>query len=230
MEDALANAENEDMIVINLMDILGAVKEEEIVEGMEHSYDHDEAHVEDHDTHDEHIWLSLKNAGEICSYIGQQLGAVDSDHKAVYLANTESYVARLKELDAEYQSAVDSASYDTLLFADRFPFRYLVDDYDISYFAAFSGCSAETEASFETIAFLAGKMEELNLFHVMVIEGADHSIANTVIQNIATKEQSILEINSMQSITSGNVESGATYLSIMESNLEVLKEALKGKE
>ena len=115
----------------------------------------------------------------------------------------------------------------TLLFADRFPFRYLVDDYGLTYYAAFSGCSAETEASFETVAFLAGKVDELALPCVLTIEGTTHSIAETVIGNTNAKNQDILMLDSMQAVTAADVAAGATYLSIMEQNLEALKTALR---
>lgn len=121
---------------------------------------------------------------------------------------------------------MDAVSTHTLLFADRFPFRYLVDDYGLTYYAAFSGYSAETEASFETVAFLAGKVDELSLPCVLTIEGATHQIAQTVVGNTSTKNQEILVLDSMQSVTAADVEGGATYLGIMEQNLETLKTAL----
>ena len=129
-------------------------------------------------------------------------------------------------LDGEYQTVVDNAARKTLLFGDRFPFRYLVDDYGLNYYAAFVGCSAETEASFETISFLSGKVDELGLPCVLTIEGAQHKIAETIVQNTADKNQSILTLDSMQSTTSADVANGTTYLSVMESNLDVLKQAL----
>lgn len=229
--DALGAAANRDMAIINLMEVLGgAVKEEEIIEGMEHDHEHEEeSHEEESEHHhemDEHIWLSLNNARVICTQIAQQLGILDSANADVYIENADQYCAALKELDTRYRGTVDAAARDTLLFADRFPFRYLVDDYGISYYAAFSGCSAETEASFETIAFLAGKVDELGLTSIMTIEGTDHSIAETVIRNTAAGNQSILALNSMQSVTAREIQAGTSYLSIMESNLEVLEKAL----
>ena len=129
--------------------------------------------------------------------------------------------------DAEYDNAVKSGSKKTVLFADRFPFRYLVDDYGLDYYAAFVGCSAETEASFETITFLSKKVDELGLSSILTIEGQDKKIADTVKQNTSKKDQEILTMDSLQSTTSKDVEGGVTYLSVMEGNLEVLKEALK---
>ena len=129
-------------------------------------------------------------------------------------------------LDEEYKEAVANASGDTILFGDRFPFRYMTDDYGLEYYAAFVGCSAESEASFETITFLSGKVDELGLNCVLTIEGKDHSIAETIVQNTASKDQEVLTLDSMQSVTSNDIANGVTYISLMNSNLEVLKEAL----
>lgn len=175
---------------------------------------------------DEHVWLSLKNAQAICTYLSEKLGSLDSQNSAAYTANAKAYNAGLAGLDAAYQSAVDAAPCNVLLFGDRFPFRYLVDDYGLEYYAAFSGCSAETEASFETIVFLANKANELKLHDLMVIETSDQSIAKTIIENTQDKNQGILVMDSMQSVTAKDVSSGTTYLSVMENNLAVLKQAL----
>lgn len=234
VEGALANATNKDMVVINLLEVLGddIVKEEEIVPGMEHEYHDHEDEGEDHDhdhTHadDEHVWLSLKNAKLLCSHIADKLGTIDPDNKDTYDENLAAYLAKLTELDEKYQSAVDAGAKNTLLFGDRFPFRYLADDYGLTYYAAFSGCSSESEASFETIAFLAGKVDELGLGTVLTIDGVNHDIAETIIASTASKNAVIRSMNSMQSTTSADVKNGVTYLSLMESNLEVLKDALK---
>ena len=136
------------------------------------------------------------------------------------------YIEKLSALDGAYQSAVDGAARKTVLFGDRFPFRYLVDDYGLSYYAAFAGCSAESEASFETLSFLAKKVDELKLPCVLTIEGKNHKIAETIVENTAEKNQKILTMDSMQSTTSENVANGTAYLSVMEQNLSMLKEAL----
>ena len=224
VEDALRNAQNKNRVVINLLEVLGdKVKEEEVVEGMQGEEEEEEEEPE----YDEHVWLSLKNASILTSVIGEKLSTIDPDNKSVYANNLFKYKQKLEELDGAYKAAVDAASVKTLLFGDRFPFRYLTDDYDLSYYAAFVGCSAETEASFETIAFLSKKVDECSLHAVMTIEGTNHRIAETIVQNTATKDQKILALDSMQSVTATDVKNGVTYLSIMEKNLEVLKEALK---
>ena len=244
VEDALRNAANGNMKVINLLEVLGdSVKTEEIVEGMqeaEHEYEdaeeheHEDAHAhEDAEEHeheeeaDEHVWLSLKNAKMLVRVISKALQELDPDNKDIYAANADAYVKKLSALDAEYQAAVDAASNKTILFGDRFPFRYLVDDYGLRYYAAFVGCSAETEAGFETISFLAKRVDELKLPCVLTIEGAQHKIAETVVRNTTAKNQRVLTMDSMQSTTSKDVKNGTTYLSVMEKNLSVLKEALR---
>ena len=175
---------------------------------------------------DEHVWLSLKNAQVLCVTIADALCAIDPDNKNTYIANAAAYRDKLAALDADYKAAVDGAAHKTVLFGDRFPFRYLVDDYGLRYYAAFAGCSAETEASFETVSFLAKKVDDLELPCVLTIEGAQHRIAETIVQNTAGKNQKVLTMDSMQSTTSKDVANGATYLSVMEKNLSVLKEAL----
>ena len=175
---------------------------------------------------DEHVWLSLKNAEVLVNAISKSLQEIDPDNKDTYATNSDAYVKKLSALDADYQAAVDGATYKTVLFGDRFPFRYLVDDYGLSYYAAFVGCSAETEASFETISFLAKKVDELKLPCILTIEGAQHKIAETIVQNTTAKNQKVLTMDSMQSTTSKDVANGTTYLSVMEKNLSVLKEAL----
>ena len=225
VEDALKSAANRDRKVINLLEILGdSVKEEETVEGMQ-------AEEEDHEDHeekeyDEHVWLSLKNAEVLVGVISKSLQELDPGNKDTYAANADAYVQKLSALDAEYQKAVSAGTYKTLLFGDRFPFRYLVDDYGLSYYAAFAGCSAESEASFETVSFLARKVDEGKLPCVLTIEGKNHKIAETIVQNTAGKNQKILTMDSMQSTTSQDVANGTTYLSLMAKNLDVLKEAL----
>ena len=175
---------------------------------------------------DEHVWLSLKNAKTLVGAISNALQEFDPDNKDTYATNAAAYIEKLSALDGAYQSAVDGAAHKTVLFGDRFPFRYLVDDYGLRYYAAFAGCSAETEASFETVSFLAKKVDELGLPCVLTIEGAQHRIAETIVQNTAGKKQKVLTMDSMQSTTSKDVANGATYLSVMEKNLSVLKEAL----
>ena len=223
VDDALKNAPNKERKVIRLLDVLGdSAKAEETVEGMqEEEHDHEEEAE-----YDEHIWLSLKNAQVLVAAISEALQESDPARKDTYAANAAAYVEKLSALDGEYRAAVDSGKYKALLFGDRFPFRYLADDYGLYYYAAFPGCSAETEASFETVSFLAGKMDALGLPCVLTTESTQHKIAETIVQNTAQKNQQILTMDSMQAVTANDAASGVSYLSIMEKNLSVLKKAL----
>lgn len=225
IEDALKSAANPNMKTINLMETLkDFIKEEETVEGMQEKH---HSHEEDEKEYDEHVWTSLRNASVAAEAIADTLAELDPENSDIYKQNLRSYQVELSSLDNEYQKTVDQSTHKTLLFADRFPFRYLVDDYGISYYAAFSGCSAESEASFKTITFLAEKVDELGLKEVFTIEKSDDRIAETVIENTRDKDQKVAVLNSMQSITSEEIADGTTYLSIMEDNLKVLKTALK---
>lgn len=248
VEDALKEAVNKNMVVVNLLEVLGdKVKAEEVVEGMqgedEHDHEHEdeddheheagEEHEHDHDHEegeeemDEHVWLSLRNASAICEELEARLEGIDGGNADVYRKNLKSYRDKLASLDEEYQKAIGAGSTDTVLFGDRFPFRYLADDYALNYYAAFAGCSAETEASFETVTFLAKKVDELSLKCILTIENSDQKIAKTISENTTDKNHTILALDSMQSTTSKDVKDGVTYLSVMEQNLSVLKEALK---
>ncbi|WP_405340866.1 metal ABC transporter solute-binding protein, Zn/Mn family [Fibrobacter sp.] len=237
IEKALSATPKAGRVQMSLMQALGdRVKEEEVVEGMqaeEHEHhEHAEAH-EDHDHHeevenDEHVWLSLKNAIILVDGIAEALAKIDAENATTYKANASAYMAKIQELDNSYTAATSSAENKTVLFGDRFPFRYLVDDYGIKYFAAFVGCSAESEASFETVAFLAGKMDTLALPAIFTIDGSNGKIARAILDaSKKSKEAQVLTLNSMQSVTDAQMESGMDYLSIMQSNLEVLKKALK---
>ncbi len=244
VSDALKNESNPDRITINLFEVLGdTLKPLVMSEGMEHHHDHDDHdHDEhdhdghDHDEHDhhhhdgendEHIWLSLARAKASVHALADQFAKADPAHAEIYQSNAQNYETKLDALDQEYRTASTSGHMDTLLFADRFPFFYMADDYDLNYYAAFTGCSAESEASFETVALLAQKIDELGLKNVLTIENRTHKIPETVIESTKTKDQNILIMNSLQSVTEKQIMEGMTYLDVMKSNLDVLKTALQ---
>ena len=245
IEKALEATPKKGRSEINLMKVLGdRVKAEEVIEGMDGSETKDERretrdehHAEEHEHHhhdhdedvenDEHVWLSLKNAEIIVQKIAAEIAKLDSAHASVYTQNVNAYVAKIQSLGNDYRATVESAARKTVLFGDRFPFRYLVDDYGLKYYAAFVGCSAESEASFETIAFLANKMDSESLPSIFIIENGNEKIAKAVLAaSKNSKNAQILILNSMQSVTEKQIDEGADYLSIMKSNLENLKKAL----
>ena len=256
VEDALKEAKNKDLKAINLMETLGnSVKEEEVVEGMQeereslgHSHEksskekQEQTQKESHENsqeingqkeaadeepeYDEHIWLSIRNAEIMVKNIEKAIEQLDSDNAKVYQTNAENYIKKLDTLDKQYANTIQNAKYKAILFGDRFPFRYMADDYDLRYYAAFAGCSAETMAGFETVTFLAKKADELRLPVILTIENSDGRIAEAVKSNTTKKNQKILAMNSLQSVTKEQIADGITYLQVMQENLSVLSEAL----
>ena len=256
VEDALKEAKNKDLKAINLMETLGnSVKEEEVVEGMQeereslgHSHEksskekQEQTQKESHENsqeingqkeaadeepeYDEHIWLSIRNAEIMVKNIEKAIEQLDSDNAKVYQTNAENYIKKLDTLDKQYANTIQNAKYKAILFGDRFPFRYMADDYDLKYYAAFAGCSAETMAGVETVTFLAKKADELRLPVILTIENSDGRIAEAVKSNTTKKNQKILAMNSLQSVTKEQIADGITYLQVMQENLSVLSEAL----
>ena len=256
VEDALKEAKNKDLKAINLMETLdNFVKEEEVVEGMQeerkslgHSHEksskekQEQTQKESHENsqaingqkeaadeepeYDEHIWLSIRNADIMVKNIEKAIEQLDSDNAKVYQTNAENYIKKLDTLDKQYANTIQNAKYKAILFGDRFPFRYMADDYDLKYYAAFAGCSAETMAGFETVTFLAKKADELRLPVILTIENSDGRIAEAVKSNTTKKNQKILAMNSLQSVTKEQLADGITYLQVMQENLSVLLEAL----
>lgn len=256
VEDALKEAKNKDLKAINLMETLdNFVKEEEVVEGMQeerkslgHSHEksskekQEQTQKESHENsqeingqkeaadeepeYDEHIWLSIRNAEIMVKNIEKAIEQLDSDNAKVYQNNAENYIKKLDTLDKQYANTIQNAKYKAILFGDRFPFRYMADDYDLKYYAAFAGCSAETMAGFETVTFLAKKADELRLPVILTIENLDGRIAEAVKSNTTKKNQKILAMNSLQSVTKEQIADGITYLQVMQENLSVLSEAL----
>lgn len=241
VSDALAESGNEDIVAISLLDLVGdrALNEVEL-EGVEghHHHDHDdedhdhdehghEAEITDHDEHyDEHVWLSLKNAIVCTETLADAITKLDSCNSQKYAANAKSYTGKLEALDADYQTMRDTATQTTILIGDRFPFLYLAEDYDIHYFAAYSGCSADVEASVHTVTYLTEKLQEYKLPAIYVVDNGTDSLARTIAES-ADMTPEILHLSSMQSVTKEDIQKGCTYLSYMEENLQMLKEGLQ---
>lgn len=237
VDDILESMGDKKPNTLKMMDCVQTVAEE-IVEGMQDAHDHEEeAHEDDHDHEaepatdehvhadelDEHVWTSPKNSIKIVEAITQEMVENDAANAAVYQENCNAYMQQLEELDAALREVVETSTRKTVLFGDRFPFRYLADEYGLSYYAAFSGCSTETEASAATIAFLADKVAELKLPVVFTIELSNGKIADSICE--ATGAQK-LTLYSCHNVTKAQLEEGATYLSLMNQNVESLRTAL----
>ena len=250
VSDALKEAKNKNMLVVDMMDVLKErIKEEEHVEGMKeergHEHDEDDAEHEEHEveheedeadheehgqeeTHsvheiDEHVWTSPLNAVKIVEQIKEELCEIDSENAPDYEENAEAYVAQLKELDQEFQDVVDHSKRKLMIFGDRFPFRYFAEAYGLDYYAAFSGCASDTEPSAATMAFLINKVQDENIKTVLKMELSNENIAKAIAE--ATNAD-VKEFYSCHNLTAEQFADGETYLSLMEKNVETLREVL----
>lgn len=221
VEETLKNSDNiENIRIIRLADIINnELLDEPEVQESEHEHENEESF-------DEHVWLSVKNAAAFCNSITNVLSESDNSNADIYKKNAEEYILKLNSMDNNFEEKLSNAKRKSVLFADRFPFIYLIEDYNINYDAAFPGCSSETDASFETIVSLAEKVDSKKLPYVLTIENSDCNIADAIISNTKYKNQKILTLDSMQIVNHEDIENGKTYLSVMEKNLDVLMEAL----
>ncbi|HHW46170.1 MAG TPA: zinc ABC transporter substrate-binding protein [Clostridiales bacterium] len=210
---------NPDLIAIPMLDIINNPKLEED--------NHEEIGYQEHEeTYDEHVWLSVKNSIEICNAICDAFVSLDPENADIYRHNVKNYVNQLEALDNEYKEMVESSKRRVVVFADRYPFRYLMEDYSITCYAALPGCSTETDAKYENIIALSKVIDEYDIPYLLTLENSKINIADQVINNSKKRPVKIGVLNSLQSVTSKEIEAGISYLSVMRQNLEVLKGAL----
>ncbi len=242
VEDILESMPDNGRTTLKLVDCVDTV-EEEHVEGMkeERGHDHDDdVHAEheedetDHEEHgqeeihsvheiDEHVWTSPLNAIKIVEQIKEELCEIDPENASDYEENAEAYVAQLNELDQEFQDVVDHSKRKLMIFGDRFPFRYFAEAYGLDYYAAFSGCASDTEPSAATMAFLINKVQDENIETVLKMELSNENIAKAIAE--ATNAD-VKEFYSCHNLTAEQFADGETYLSLMEKNVETLREVL----
>lgn len=218
--DILENINTKKTKIIKMMDYVDTF-EEEIVEGMqEEEQEGEEEHEEEYD---EHVWTSPKNAIKIVKAIEASLKEKDANNSDKYATNATSYITKLNELDVDFKKIVNNGSRKEVIFGDRFPLRYFVEEYGIKYYAAFPGCSSDTEANASTIAFLIDKVKEDKVPVVFHIEMSNKKIAKTIAEETGAKT---LQFHTAHNVTKEEFKNGITYLDIMKNNMEVLKEAL----
>lgn len=222
----LESIDNNHLETVRLMNLVDEVVEEEIVEGMEveeeeHSQEEESSHEEKE--LDEHVWTSPKNAIQIVEGLCEKLCQLDKGHAALYQKNAKAYVEKLKKLDKKFTQVVEKAKRREIVVADRFPFRYFTDAYDLKYYAAYPGCSTQTGASAETIAFLIDKVKENHIPVVFHMELSSEMMCNTICDETGAKKA---QLNAVHNISKENFEKGIGYLELMEKNVDVLKEAL----
>lgn len=210
---------------LRLVDCVPTVTEE-IVEGMEHGHEEHEDHG-DHEDHeeetDEHVWTSPQNAIKIVENITSKLCEMDPDNAGSYKKNSAGYIEQLEMLDTSFREVVGQAERRTILFGDRFPFRYFADEYGLDYYAAFPGCSDETEASAATVAFLIDKVNEEQIPVIFTIERSNGKLADSICEATGAEKRILY---SCHNVTGSQLDSGATYLSMMMENVESLRAAL----
>lgn len=202
---------------IKMIDCVTAL-EEELKEGMEGENDSDEKE------YDEHVWTSPVNAAKIVKAITDSLCEIKDENAQQFKVNSAAYTEKINNLDAEFKNFFSTVKNKTLIFGDRFPLRYFVDEYGLDYYAAFPGCSEDTEPSAKTVAFLIDKVKELNVSTVFYIEFSSHKIADSIAQSTGTKTA---QFNTCHNVSNEQMENGATYVSLMEENLKTLKDAMK---
>jgi len=217
VRSVLASMDTSNMKIVTMMDCVETF-EGEIVEGMQDDHDHEEAHE-----YDEHVWTSPRNAKLIVRKIADALCAVDADNAEIYNQNTRDYQTKLDALDAEFRAVVAAATRKTIVFGDRFPFRYLAQAYGLSYFAAFPGCSTESEASAATVSFLIDKIKDEGIPVIFHVELSNQKMANTISEATGAK---VCLLHACHNISRDEFQSGRTYLDIMTANVATLKEAL----
>ncbi len=231
IEDVLKDIDANKTKIIKLMDLVDTV-EEEHVEGMEehehedeevHEHEDEEAHEHEESELDEHVWTSPVNAEEIVTKLKNEIIDIDVFNKDEYEANANSYIKELRSVDRGIRNILNNAKRKELIFGDRFPLRYFVDEYGLTYYAAFPGCSEQTEASAKTISFLINKVKEDKVPVVFHIELSTGNIAKTIAEETGAK---VLEFKSAHNISQKDFDAGVTYVDIMNDNIKVLKEAL----
>jgi zinc transport system substrate-binding protein len=233
VEELLSDNEISKDKVLRLMDLVD-VKEEELVEGMEKEHEDDRGHEhadgEEHEhadgevEYDEHVWTSPVNAMRMVDGVREKLATIYPEKREAFARNAEEYNARLMDIDRKIREVVAEGARKELIFGDRFPFRYFVDEYGLDYYAAFPGCSEQTEASSQTIAFLIDKAKAEGVKVILKIELTSDKLAQTIADEVGAK---VMTLNAAHNISQEDFERGVTYAEIMEGNLEVLREALE---
>ncbi len=242
IDEAIASSERGGFDTLSLMEFFTEnplLFPEYEQEDHDHDHDHGHSHEQEHEHEaDEHIWLSLKMASVFCEKIAETVSMLDPANEDLYRQNLAGYQEQLATLDGEFEEAVNGASADELLLADRFPFLYLSQDYGIQVHAAFEGCSAETEASFETIIDLAEDLTSEGLSHILILKNSSTNLADTIIRaarenseknsgkNYEESQIKICELDSLQSVTAEDIAGGFSYLGAMKKNKEVISECL----
>ena len=222
-----AVSDNKKTTVINLLDLLKENEEHGVLAEHDHTESCDHSHEAAHESADEHVWMSIKNADFFIRKICEVLYEKDPQNAGFYQENQKEFIGQLEKLDCDFSQAIGEYEHPVMVVADRFPFKYLTDEYGIECFSAFPGCSADTDASPDTIIKLSKAVDEHNLKYIAVTENTSGKTAQAVINNTGNKNQQTVVIDSMQSVSLKDIENGATYIGIMKQNFEAMKKLLE---
>lgn len=225
IEDVLDGMDTSNMVILSLMDVVDPLEEdtENVLENPEeHDHQEDGTHLHEEE-YDEHVWTSPKNAMLITQAICDALCEIDPDNAGQYQANTADYLTQLEALDAAFREVIGDAQRDTLFFGDRFPLLYFVREYGLNYYAAFPGCASETEPSAATVAKLIDLVREEAAPVVYQIELSNGNIARSIADSSGARVETFYTCHN---ITRDDFNAGETYLSLMQRNVDSLKEAL----
>ncbi|MBQ4347212.1 MAG: zinc ABC transporter substrate-binding protein [Firmicutes bacterium] len=231
LKDVLSNLENSKLSVVSMMEVV-PVMEEEALPGLDEDHDHSHENSHDHDheegheqkgIYDEHVWTSPENAVLIAESIAENLCEIAPEHAESFNTQKEELVAELKVLSEDFRELVEGAERNVLVFADRFPFLYLVREYGLSYYAAFPGCASETEPNVAVVTFLIDMVKEKNIPAVFYIEFSNQKMADTICEAAGVQK---VQLHSCHNVSAEDFESGKTYVDLMRENIESLKIAL----
>lgn len=214
INDVLDDIDKDEDDIVKLMDLVD-LYDEEIKDGMESDSDDSDE--------DEHVWTSPVNAIKIIDSLKEKIKDIDPDNSSLYMENADNYINVIKNIDSEIRDIVNNSKRKEIIFGDRFPLLYFVKEYNLDYYAAFPGCSEQTEASAKTISFLIDKVKSDNIPVVFHIELSNGKIADTIANETGSK---VLQFNSAHNITQEEFDKGITYVDLMKDNIKVLKEAL----
>ena len=220
VDKILSSMDTSKMTILKMMDCVPTV-EEQVVEGMQPDEDEAESSGPEYD---EHVWTSPANAMKITQSISDELCKLDPDNKTYFQKNTQDYIDKIGKVDQEFKDIVSHASRKTIVFGDRFPLRYFADEYGLKYYAAFPGCSTETEPSVNTIKYLVDKVKAEKIPVVFYIEFSNHKTADSICEATGAKA---LMFQSCHNVTKKDLDSGKSYVDIMTENAQKLKEALQ---
>lgn len=204
--------------LIKVTDCIETVEEKEVDGAEEHEH-HDEGGA-----FDEHIWSSPSNAIKMVNYLAEKYGEIDSENKETYLANAKNYVSQIEDVKAKIQEIVDNKKRSRLVFGDKMPMQYFIDEFDLEVSAAFDGCSTEAEPSAKTVAYLVNKVKEENIPVVLYIELSSGKTAKSIAEETGAEA---MQIQTLHNVSKDDFNNGETYVSLMNRNLDVLKKALQ---